>query len=152
MGTLVLGLGNPVLSDDSVGIKVTQALRGRVRPEVTVVESSVGGLDFLDLLAGYDKAIIVDAIQTENGKPGQIRRLEPEALKATRHVNNPHDLDFPTAIELGKKLNLSMPEDITIFGIEVQEVMTLSEDCTPEVEQAIPVCVDLVLHELQSED
>jgi len=53
--TLVLGLGNPILSDDSIGIRVAQAIEQDYRGEaVTVMEASQAGLNLLDLVAGYD--------------------------------------------------------------------------------------------------
>ena len=75
--TLVLGLGNPILSDDGIGCHVALALKEKLKePEVDVLEASIAGLDFLDLLAHYDRAIIIDAIQTREGTPGQIYRFE----------------------------------------------------------------------------
>ncbi|GAH17016.1 unnamed protein product [marine sediment metagenome] len=72
MKTLILGLGNPILSDDGVGFCVAGELRGRLsQQEVTVMETSMTGLSLLDLLAGYDRAIIIDAIQAVGGKAGQ---------------------------------------------------------------------------------
>jgi hydrogenase maturation protease len=147
--TLILGLGNPILSDDGVGCHVVRALKDSVRePAVTVTEASVGGLDFLELLAGYDKAIIIDAIQTAEGRPGQIYQLEPELFADTQHSSTPHDVNFATAMELGKQLGLPLPGQITIFAIEVKDVTSFGEACTPEVMAAIPTCVDLVLQEL----
>ncbi|MBA7603489.1 Hydrogenase 2 maturation protease [subsurface metagenome] len=149
MKTLILGLGNPILGDDGVGLRVASALEGRLnRPEITVMEASVAGLDFLDLLAGYDRAIIIDAIQTKAGKAGQVYRLEPEAFDATRHASTPHDVNFATALELGKRLGLPLPQQIVIFAIEVENVSSFSEECTPEVERAIPLCVEMVIEEL----
>jgi hydrogenase maturation protease len=148
MKTLVLGLGNPVRADDSVGLCVAQALATRLNsPEITVMEASVSGLDILDLLVGYERAIIIDAMQTRGGQPGQIYRLEPGSFAATRHSANPHSVDFATALELGEKLGLALPREIVIFGIEVAEVDSFSEECTPEVAAAVPVCVETVLKE-----
>lgn len=145
--TLVLGLGNPILADDSAGIRIVQALQDRLSdPQVTIMEASIAGLDFLEILAGYDKAIIIDAIQT-GGRGGQIYRLDPGALKTTQHAGTPHDVNFITALELGKQLGLSLPE-IVIFAIEVEDVTSFSEECTPAVAAAIPVCADMVLKEL----
>jgi len=63
MKTLILGLGNLILSDDGVGPRVARELEGRLsQQEVTVMEPSMAGLS---LLAGYDRAIIIDAIQLE---------------------------------------------------------------------------------------
>lgn len=149
MKTLILGLGNPILSDDGVGVWVARALEGRLnQQQITVVESSMGGLSLLDLLVNFDRAIIIDAIQTNEGKAGQVYRLEPEAFNATRHASTPHDVNFATALELGKRLGLALPQQIIIFAIEVEDVTTFGEECTPKVREAIPVCVEMVIQEL----
>jgi len=149
MKTLVLGLGNPILSDDGIGLRVAEELEGKLKqPEITVVEGGVSGLDFLDLLTGYNKAIIIDSIQTRDGRVGQVYRLEPEAFDATQHMSTPHDVNFATALELGKRLGLALPEQIVIFAVEVKDVTTYSERFTPEVAQAIPVCVEMIIQEL----
>jgi len=149
MKTLILGMGNPILSDDGVGIHVARALEDRLnQQEITIAEDSLAGLDLLDRLVNFDRAIIIDAIKTEGGKAGQIYRLEPGAFDATRHATTPHDVNFATALELGNKLGLALPQQITIFAIEVEDVNTFSEECTPEVERAIPVCIDMVIREL----
>ena len=148
---MVLGLGNPILSDDSVGIRVARALEGRLnRPEITVMETSTAGLGLLDLLAGYDRAIIIDAIQTGEGKVGQVYQLEPEAFNSTRRAASPHDVNLATALELGGRLGIALPKEIVIFAIEVENVTSFSEQCTPEVERAIPICVDRVIQQLDS--
>jgi len=150
--TLILGLGNPILSDDGDGCHVAMALKERLQePEVDVLEASIAGLDFLDLLTGYDKVIIIDAIQTGEGTPGQIYRLDPEAFNATRHAATPHDVNFATALELGKRLGLALPQRIVILAIEVEDVTTFSEECTPKVERAIPICVEKVIQELNGD-
>ena len=152
MKTLVLGLGNPILSDDGVGNQVVRELEGRLHQQgVTVRETSMAGLNLLELLAGYDRAIIIDAIQTVGGKVGQIYRLGPEALDATRHVASPHDVNFATALALGNKLDLALPKQIVIFAVEVADVSTFSEECTPAVRQAIPVCVEEIIQELKGD-
>jgi hydrogenase maturation protease len=149
MKTLVLGLGNPILSDDGVGLHIAEELEGKVdQQEVTVMETSMAGLNLLDLLAGYDKAIMIDAIQTVGGQAGQIYRLDPEALDFTRHSATPHDVNFATALELGRRVGLALPTQIVIFAVEVADASTFSEECTPEVKGAIPVCVEMIIQEL----
>lgn len=149
MKTLVLGLGNPILSDDGVGLRVAAELKGRLdQQETTVVETSMAGLSLLDTLAGYDRAIIIDAIQTVEGKPGQIYRLHPEVFNSTRHTASPHDVNFATALELGNRLGLALPQQIVIFAIEVADATTFSEECTPDVRRAIPICAKMIIREL----
>jgi len=152
MKTLILGLGNPILSDDGIGLRVARALEGKLnRQEVTVMETSMAGLSLLDLLVNFDRAIIIDAIQTIGGKAGQIYRLEPGAFNATRHAATTHDVNFATALELGNRLGLALPKQITIFAIEVEDVTTFSERCTPEVERVFPVCVEMVREVIENE-
>lgn len=149
MKTLVLGMGNPILCDDGAGIWVARAVQEKLtRPDVTVEESSLAGMDLLELLSGYDRAIIIDAIQGAGLKPGRVYRFGPEALTKTRHASSPHDTNFATALELGKKLGMALPVEIVIFGIQVADVSTFSEQCTPDVERAIPRCVNRVLREI----
>ena len=148
--TLILGLGNSLLSDDGVGLTIAAELKSRLnKSDITVMETSVAGLSLLDLLVGYDIAIIIDAIQTLNGKPGQIYRLDPEAFDTTRRTISPHDVNFTTALEFGKKVGLPLPQEIVIFAIEVSDVSTFGEEYTPQVKRAIPTCVEMVLRELK---
>jgi hydrogenase maturation protease len=151
MKTLVLGLGNPVLSDDGVGIRVAEEIGKEVNdPQVTVAETSAAGLSLLDSVVGYDKVIIIDAIQTEKGKAGQIYRMGAEDFSRTKHFSSPHQVNLVTALELGKMLNLAMPQKIAVFAVEAEDITSFSEECTPEVEKAIPKVVEMVLEELVS--
>lgn len=149
MKTLVLGLGNTILSDDGVGPRVAEEIGGRiVNEEVTILETCVAGLGLLDVLAGYDRAIIVDAIQTVGGAAGQVYRLDPHDLGSAMHVTSPHDVDFTTAMELGRRLGVALPGEVVIFAVEARDVTTFSEECTPDVRRAIPLCADMVIEEL----
>jgi hydrogenase maturation protease len=138
-----------------VGNRVAQALQERglslphgLGQEVTVAETNAAGLNLLDLLVGYDRAIIVDAIQTQGGQPGQVYRLSLDDLPFTLHTASTHDTNLATALELGRRLGMAVPREVVIFAIEVADVTTFSEQCTPEVEQSIPKVVDMVIEEV----
>ena len=150
--TLVLGLGNPILSDDSVGCRIARALKDKLDQQgVTVTETSQSGLNLLHLLANFDKAILIDAIQTTAGKPGLIYRLKPDTFEASHYATSSHDVNLAAALELGSKSGMSLPQDIVIFAIEAAEVDSFGEKCTPEVESAIPVCVEMIIRELKGD-
>ncbi len=149
MKTLVLGFGNPILADDGVGIKVAHEVANQFNnPQVTIAETSAAGLSLLDSIVGYDKVIIIDAIQTEKGRAGQIYRMGSEDFSLTKHFSSPHQINLATVLELGKMLDLAMPQKITIFAVEAKDLTSFSEKCTPEVEQAIPEVVKMVLEDL----
>jgi len=141
--TLLLGLGNPVLKDDAVGLRVVRALGERVtRDKVDVQESSFANIDVLDFVDAYDRLIIVDSIKTEGGNPGDLYRLNLEDFRSTLHLSCPHDINLATALELGKRLGLRIPGEIGIYAIEVEDNQTFCETCSPQVEEAIPRIVD----------
>lgn len=149
-GTLVLGLGNSILSDDGVGIRVAREVERRIgNSQVTVVQSSGGGLNLLDSISGFEQVIIIDAIQTGEGNAGQIRLLEPKDFSLARHLRSPHQVDLISALELGRRLEIPMPSAISIVAVEAKDVVTFDEKLTAEVEQAIPEAVDMVLCQLK---
>lgn len=151
MRTLVLGLGNPLHCDDGVGNKIAQILEGEIAdPEITATETNAVGLGLLDLLSGYQRAIIIDAIQTRGGKAGQVYRLCLQDLATSHHHSAIHNIDLVAAIELGTKIGLALPKEIVIFAVEVADVTTFSEEWTPQVERAIPEVIELVLQELKN--
>ncbi len=149
MKTLILGIGNPILSDDGVGFRVVEKLRTALknRGDVAVKETSLSGLSLLDELMGYERLIIVDAIQTKGGKPGDIYRLFPADFKVGRMAVI-HDIGLFSALELARKLDMEVPREMVIFAIEAKDIATFSEECSPEVELAIPQAVDMILKEV----
>lgn len=139
---VVVGLGNPILSDDAIGILVARELvRRHPGGAVTVTESSWGGMRFLDLLAGYDAAIIIDAIQWGRGPPGTVYRLSPEQTIPTVRATSFHDIPLGHALRLGGMLGIPMPAKVVFLAVEVADVSTISELVSPEVEAAIPKVV-----------
>ncbi len=141
--TLLLGLGNPILRDDAVGLRVVRALGERMTPDkVDVQESSFANIDLLDFVGAYDRLIIVDSIKTEGGKPGDLYRLNLDDFRSTLHLGCPHDINLATALELGKRLGMHIPREIAIYAIEVEDDQTFCETCSPLVEEAIPRIVD----------
>ncbi len=153
--TLVLGLGNSILTDDGVGIYVARRLAERFkdRPDVAVAEACVGGLRLLEMINGYERLILVDAIQTAGGQPGAIYRLTPDDFAdprraASLHSGCSHDMDLFTALEFGRQLGMILPKQFVIIAIEAKDVITFGEGCTPEVEAAIPKAADAALGEL----
>lgn len=148
--TLVLGLGNTICGDDGVGIGIARALKEDVCGlEAEVTETTAAGIGLLDLIMGYDRLIVVDAIQTKDGEAGQVYRLGLEDLPASLHSATLHDVDLTTALELGRRLGMGMPREVIIYAVEVADVATFREGCTPEVERSIPVAARLVLQELK---
>jgi hydrogenase maturation protease len=151
MSTLVLGLGNPILTDDGIGIHVVRQVAARCdRPDVTFAEASVGGLRLLEVITGYDRLILVDAIQTPGGVPGAIYRLCADDVRTSLHAGSTHDLSFSGALAFGRGMGMMLPADeaIVIIAIEAAEALTFGEMPTPPLAAAIPRAIEVVLDNL----
>ena len=139
--TAVLGLGNPVLSDDAVGLRVVERLRAILEaepvPGVDVLASTRAGFELIDMLQGYDRAVIVDAIEMPDPRPGRIRSLDLGNFAGSARLNSAHEIDVATAFELARKMGIPMPAEIEILAVEAKDVRTLSETLGPEVEAAV---------------
>jgi hydrogenase maturation protease len=150
--TLVLALGNSILTDDAVAFAVVEELRRRIDgADVTLTQASVGGLGLLDLVVGYERVIILDAIQTGLYEPGHIHRLTPEEFRGSLRAASTHDVSLPTALELGHRLHQDVPQEVVIIAIEAADVETFGEHLTPAVAAAVPDAVEMVLQELQAD-
>ena len=157
MRTLVVGLGNPILSDDGVGIRVAQAVRERLgETEVEFLEASLGGLRLAEQLEGYDRVILIDAIQTRGqqsplggGKPGAIYRLTLDDIPSY-NADGAHDASLKTALQLVRQQGGKTPDAdaVTVIAVEAVNMLDFGEILTPQVEAAIPAAVQAVLDEL----
>jgi hydrogenase maturation protease len=150
MKTLVLGLGNPLLTDDGVGLRVARALRARLtgRPDVVVEEDYWGGLRLMERMVGYDRSIVIDA-SCGGGEPGTIRCLRVEEMP-TQHTASAHDATLATALCFGHRVGAALPDtdDVLVVAVEAADVTSFGEECTPQVDAAIPRAVETVLREL----
>lgn len=154
MDTLVLGLGNPILTDDGVGVRVAEAVRAALPPDspIETDEACAGGLELLERLLGYRRVFLVDALYPGNGRPGDIHRLTLSDLRAispTQHSASAHDTSLVTAWEMAERMELPLPEDITIYAIEVENIIDFGEEPTPAVARAVPQVAAGILAELQ---
>ena len=143
MKTLLLGMGNPILSDDAVGIRLAGAIAERVgrRQDLDVVEECcVGGLNLIEVIEGYDRVIVLDSMMTAGGVPGTWYAFDARALRETLNLRNVHDANFATALELGRAMGTRLPTDdeIHVFAVEVAETATFSETMSATLEAAFP--------------
>ena len=146
MNTLVLGIGSPIMSDDAIGLRTLEELEKMNLEGVTLQEACTSGLDLIEVMIGYDRVIIIDAIMNYGDKPGAVMVLDREAFSNSVHGINAHEANIPSTIELGMKLAPdTFPKDIKFVAVEVNDVFTVNDKMTPEVEAALPEAVDIVL-------
>jgi hydrogenase maturation protease len=153
MRTLVLGMGNPILGDDAVGILLARDLHARIgeMPGVDFVEECcVGGLNLLDQVAGYERLIVIDSIKTQGGHPGTWYRFDASSLRETMNLRNVHDTNFATALELGRIIGMVVPDDAEnhIFAVEIAVNDTFAEELSRPLADAYPELVEEIIGEI----
>jgi len=133
---LILGLGNDILTDDGIGPRLTHDL------ELLLTDTNVhfniaccGGLEILEYIKDYDQVIFIDAIQSKEGKPGDVYYFKPSDFMETSHLSSLHDINFLTAITLGNFLHLGLPSDLHIIAVEIIEDREFSDEFSPPLKE-----------------
>ncbi len=140
MKTVVLGIGNPFMADDSVGIKVAEALEGVVDTRILTTTD----FNIIDAVLGYDRAVIVDGVITGK-EPGTIIEMTREQIASKCRFSGTHNLSLADSLKIGYELfGDEMPKDIRIIGIEVEDIENFGKGCTPKVEAAKVPAIELV--------
>jgi hydrogenase maturation protease len=146
--TLIVGLGNPILTDDGVGPAVARGVHERLGDaNVHLREAAVGGIALVEMIAGYSRVVIIDAIKTDGGQVGECYLVDLETSRPTCRTGLVHEVGLLEGLELGRRAGLTMPESLQVYAIEVADPLTFGEAMTPELQAAIPVIVEQILDE-----
>jgi len=146
---LVIGLGSPIMSDDAIGLVVSEKIENMALEGVETRQEAIGGLDIIPVLWGYRNAIIVDAIQTGQYEPGTVMIFDPEDFEPTVTNASAHDFNLATAMKIGRDMEPEeMPDRVVFVAIEAEDLQTVREGMTRKVEDAVNRAVDAVLHHI----
>ncbi|MCW5700753.1 MAG: HyaD/HybD family hydrogenase maturation endopeptidase [Rhodospirillales bacterium] len=148
MSVLILGVGNILLADEGVGVRVIERFQERYAvPEgVEVVDGGTAGMDLLDVMEDRRHVVVVDAVKTDN-PPGTVVRLSGESVPAFfRTKISPHQLGL-TEVLVALSLLEKSPGGLTIIGIEPADFST-SLDLSPLVAGKMDQMVEMIAAEL----
>ena len=147
---MVLGVGNILLRDEGVGVKVVERLKAAYRfpDNVELVDGGTAGLDLMHVVSGVDRLIIVDTVKT-NEPPGSIFRFTPDDInKKVPYKTSLHQIGmvevFTIAEVLGKKI------DAVIIGVQPEDMSDWGLELTPTIEAKVPEIMAFVLRELEA--
>jgi hydrogenase maturation protease len=143
----VLGLGNELLGDDSVGIEAARRIRQELSDQVDVVETSVYGLGLLDVILGCRQLIIIDAIRTGKWPVGCVMELDPRSLDRVL-APSPHYSGLPEMKALAEALELAYPKRVKVFAIEIGDNPCFGAPIDPAMMNAVDHVVCRVKQQL----
>ena len=144
---LVLGVGNILLSDEGVGVRVVEAIKEMKLPDdVELLDGGTGAFDLLNVMADREKVIIIDAVKG-GGEPGTIYRLSPEDIRMKKqHLTSVHQMSLPDTLAIAK-ISGCAPRDVVIYGIEPKR-LDWGLELSPEVAAVVPRVMELIVREL----
>jgi hydrogenase maturation protease len=165
MKTIIIGLGNPILSDDGVGWKVAEKISEQLLAlskvegsaisdqSVNVETASLGGLSLMERMVGYERVILIDSMETGQSPIGSVRvfALDELANPSAGHSASAHDTSLMTALETGRSMGLAVPREVQVVAIEAAQVYDFSEELSPAVADAVPLAVQSVIQLLKEE-
>jgi hydrogenase maturation protease len=139
---IVLGLGNPLMSDEGIGGFVVERLLEKAAEfeDVDFLDAGVGGISLLHLMADREKVILIDCAYMES-EPGTIKRFTPQevaSVKQMAHLSL-HEIDILGVIEMARQLG-QCPDEIMIFGIEpevIEQKQLLSDTLMAKVDEYV---------------
>jgi hydrogenase maturation protease len=139
--TLVLGIGNLVMGDDGIGVRVVQELATRYRfpSGVTILDGGTLGLDLLPHLEGVDRLLIIDAVAT-GGEPGTLVRLTGEEIPVVFATKlSPHQMGLQDLLAVARLLGHE-PREMVLWGVQpatIEMAMELSPAVAAQFEPLI---------------
>jgi hydrogenase maturation protease len=155
MKTLIIGLGNPILGDDGIGWRVVEEVARQTvdRPEVETDCVSLGGLNLMERLTGYERVVLIDAIYTGSKPVGTVSRFVLSDLPdlTAGHSASAHDTSLRTALNVGRSMDIPLPKDeaVTVIAIEAENVYDFTQELSAAVAAAVPLATQSVLDALK---
>lgn len=145
----VLGVGNILLKDEGVGVRVVEYLdRNYEFPDsVDLVDGGVLGAYLMGIVSEADILIVVDAVRNRS-RPGTLHRLEGEQVpRRVLAKQSLHQMDLPEVLALCAAIDKS--PHVIVLGIEPEDITTMDLELTPTVAARLEELAGMVLQELK---
>jgi hydrogenase maturation protease len=141
----VMGIGNPLMRDEGIGIRVIEVLMTAFSfpDNVTLVDAGTMGMGILNLFRECDYMLVVDAVNGTGLEPGTIVRLTPEDIAPNQVMHSLHDVRLIDVLQTA--LLIGARPEVDCIGIQIEDMGELAIGLTPAVEAAVPAAVEAAL-------
>jgi len=146
--TLVIGLGNPLMTDDGAGLAALAALdkAWSLAGDVELVDGGTWGMNLLPLIEDAGRLLFLDAVHV-NARPGTVVEMEREALPKFFALKlSPHQIDLKEVLAVAQ-LRGTLPDDTVAIGIEPDRI-EMGTALSPVVEAGLGEMVDRAVRRL----
>jgi hydrogenase maturation protease len=147
-----MGVGNPLMRDEGVGVHVAALLQRLVTfpGEVEVIDAGTMGLGILNLFRDIDYLLVVDAVDGTEHPAGTVVRMSPEDIRPNQVMHSMHDVRFADVLEAAELMGHRPEADF--IGVQIELIEQFVEGLTPAVEAAVPAAAAAVLATLTAHD
>jgi len=147
---LVLGLGNPIMGDDGVGIVALEAFRERYGEPagVELMDGGTWGMNLLPWIESAGKLLLVDAIRAGLEAGADVRLEGPDLPRVLGQKLSAHQVDIVDVLTLAQ-VRGTLPADTVALGVEPL-VVEMRRDMTPAVRDGAARLPDRIAAQLQA--
>ena len=149
MKIAIVGVGNILLKDEGIGVKVVKELENEYTfpPDITLVDGGTAGHHLVNVVADFDVIIVIDAVQGGE-EPGTIYRfsLDQIPIELNTHLSL-HQVGVLEALNQVKLLGKN--QKVVFVGIEPKDISPWGMELSPAIAEKIPKLISLVLEELE---
>lgn len=146
--TLVLGVGNLLVSDEGVGVHVIERLTETydLPKGVQVLDGGTLGLDLLYYLEGVENLLIVDAVEMDK-EPGTLLRMQGDEIPSFLSIKmSPHQIGIPDMLFAAKLRDL-YPRNVVLWGIQ-PATLEVGLELSPVIAAQVDVLVSKIVAQL----
>ncbi len=146
MNVLVLGIGNVLMMDDSVGVRAIEELEKKYcfSEGVELLDGGTSGIELLSYIGGRDHLIIIDALKS-GLPPGTVIRVEGQDVPARFMTRiSPHQLGLSDVLAAATISDM-LPGNLVLFGVEPKTVrlgLGLSEEVRASLDKLVATVID----------
>lgn len=148
--TLVLGVGNILLQDEGIGVRVIERLNETCTfpDEVRVLDGATMGLDLIGFLDDVERLLVIDAVEAGR-PPGSIIRMANEEIPAfLAHKISPHQVGLTDILSAARLLDI-LPRSVVLLGVQPASLQTGLELSTV-LNARMEAYIAAVIHELRA--
>ena len=148
-GTTVIGLGNPLMGDDGLGLLAAQRLQEDwiLPPEVEVVDGGTWGMNLLPIIDEAEELLLIDAINQDMPPGTQIVLGRDEIPRALAMKVSPHQIALSEVIALAE-LRGTLPDRMTAIGLQPERV-EFGAPLSPSVDRHIDRLAAMAAYQLE---
>lgn len=133
---LLLALGNDIIGDDGVALTAARALKKTFGDELDVLETTEAGIGLIDILAPYERVLLLDSIESGDLPAGAVREFAREDFHRVLGPS-PHYAGLPEVIALSHKLGINFPSEFRVLAIKIDPQEEFRQGLSDDIQQAL---------------